>query len=110
MEKYGAIDLPNYRGGTQWVKTSSLPVTLQRKRTGTAIFGTIRERTSHFVQNQMELYYAAGPDMVRELKDRGHKVFLDLELHDIPNTVKKSMRVLSTLGRVLSISPPGPTP
>jgi orotidine-5'-phosphate decarboxylase len=51
-----------------------------------------------FVKIGMELYYAAGPDMVRELKDRGHKVFLDLKLHDIPNTVKKSMRVLSTLG------------
>ncbi len=51
-----------------------------------------------FVKIGMELYYAAGPDMVRELKERGHKVFLDLKLHDIPNTVKKSMRVLSTLG------------
>ncbi|HPZ00945.1 MAG TPA: orotidine 5'-phosphate decarboxylase, partial [Clostridiales bacterium] len=51
-----------------------------------------------FVKIGMELYYAAGPDMVRELKDRGHKVFLDLKLHDIPNTVRKSMRVLSTLG------------
>ena len=46
----------------------------------------------------MELFYAAGPDIVRELKARGHKVFLDLKCHDIPNTVGKTMKVLSTLG------------
>lgn len=51
-----------------------------------------------FVKIGMELFYAAGPDIVRELKNRGHKVFLDLKLHDIPNTVGKTMRVLSTLG------------
>lgn len=51
-----------------------------------------------FVKIGMELYYSAGPDMVRELKDRGHKVFLDLKLHDIPNTVKRTMSVLSGLG------------
>lgn len=51
-----------------------------------------------FVKIGMELYYSAGPDIVRELKERGHKVFLDLKLHDIPNTVQKTMRVLSTLG------------
>ena len=45
----------------------------------------------------MELYYAEGPDIVREIKARGHKIFLDLKLHDIPNTVKKSMSVLSRL-------------
>ena len=45
----------------------------------------------------MELFYAEGPAIVRELKKRGHKVFLDLKLHDIPNTVKKSMAVLSAL-------------
>lgn len=45
----------------------------------------------------MELYYAAGNDIVRELKRRGHKIFLDLKLHDIPNTVRKAMKVLSAL-------------
>ena len=45
----------------------------------------------------MELYYGAGNEIVRELKRRGHKIFLDLKLHDIPNTVKKAMRVLSAL-------------
>ena len=51
-----------------------------------------------FVKIGMELFYAAGPDIVRELKARGHKVFLDLKCHDIPNTVGKTMKVLSTLG------------
>lgn len=51
-----------------------------------------------FVKIGMELFYAAGPGIVRKLKSRGHKVFLDLKLHDIPNTVGKSMKVLSELG------------
>lgn len=50
-----------------------------------------------FVKIGMELYYAEGPDIVREIKARGHKIFLDLKLHDIPNTVKKAMAVLSRL-------------
>ena len=50
-----------------------------------------------FVKIGMELFYAAGPEIVREIKARGHKIFLDLKLHDIPNTVKKSMAVLSGL-------------
>ena len=50
-----------------------------------------------FVKIGMELFYAEGPSIVREIKKRGHKIFLDLKLHDIPNTVKKSMAVLSGL-------------
>lgn len=50
-----------------------------------------------FVKIGMELYYAEGPGIVREIKARGHKIFLDLKLHDIPNTVKKAMAVLSHL-------------
>ncbi len=51
-----------------------------------------------FVKIGMELYYAEGPDIVKTLKQRGHRIFLDLKLHDIPNTVKKSMAVLKNLG------------
>lgn len=50
-----------------------------------------------FVKIGMELFYAEGPSIVREIKARGHKIFLDLKLHDIPNTVTKAMRVLSGL-------------
>ena len=51
-----------------------------------------------YVKIGMELYYAAGPEIVRYVKELGHSVFLDLKLHDIPNTVKSAMRVLSNLG------------
>ena len=50
-----------------------------------------------FVKIGMELFYGEGPDIVRAIKDRGHKIFLDLKLHDIPNTVKSAMKVLSRL-------------
>ena len=50
-----------------------------------------------YVKIGMELFYSAGPDIVRKLKARGHKIFLDLKLHDIPNTVMKTMKVLSSL-------------
>lgn len=50
-----------------------------------------------YVKIGMELFYSAGPEIVKEIKKRGHKIFLDLKLHDIPNTVKKSMSVLSNL-------------
>jgi len=51
-----------------------------------------------YVKIGMELFYAEGPSIVREIKERGHKIFLDLKLHDIPNTVYSAMRVLSSLG------------
>lgn len=50
-----------------------------------------------YVKIGMELFYGAGPEIVREIKKRGHKIFLDLKLHDIPNTVKSAMKVLSNL-------------
>ena len=55
------------------------------------------EEEKPFVKIGMELFYAAGAPIVREIKRRGHKIFLDLKLHDIPNTVKKAMAVLSNL-------------
>ena len=55
------------------------------------------EKRKPFVKIGMELYYAEGPSIVREIKRRGHKIFLDLKLHDIPNTVMKAMKVLSGL-------------
>lgn len=68
---------------------------------GTAELSRFLERFGKerpFLKIGMELFYAAGPEIVRTLKQRGHRIFLDLKLHDIPNTVKKSMRVLSVLG------------
>ncbi len=53
--------------------------------------------TKPFVKIGMELYYAEGPEIVRQVKARGHRIFLDLKLHDIPNTVKSAMKVLSKL-------------
>ncbi len=50
-----------------------------------------------FIKIGMELFYACGPSIVKEIKQRGHKIFLDLKLHDIPNTVTKAMKVLSNL-------------
>ena len=50
-----------------------------------------------FVKIGMELFYAGGPEIVKEIRRRGHKIFLDLKLHDIPNTVRKAMKVLSAL-------------
>ncbi len=57
-------------------------------------FGSVKP----FVKIGMELFYAEGPDIVRQLKSRGHSVFLDLKLHDIPNTVRRTMSVLRDLG------------
>lgn len=55
------------------------------------------EERKPFLKVGMELFYAEGPAIVKEIKERGHKIFLDLKLHDIPNTVKKAMSVLSGL-------------
>lgn len=55
------------------------------------------EEEKPFVKIGMELYYAEGPEIIKEIKKRGHRIFLDLKLHDIPNTVRKAMKVLSGL-------------
>ena len=59
--------------------------------------GLFGEGEKPFVKIGMELFYAEGPEIAREIKRRGHRIFLDLKLHDIPNTVKKAMRVLAGL-------------
>lgn len=64
-----------------------------------------------FIKIGMELYYAEGPAIVKEIKARGHKIFLDLKLHDIPNTVKKAMAVLSGLDvDITNVHAAGATP
>jgi orotidine-5'-phosphate decarboxylase len=64
-----------------------------------------------YVKVGMELYYAEGPSVVRTLKARGHRVFLDLKLHDIPNTVKNAMGVLAKLGAdMVNLHAAGPAP
>ncbi|MCC8357542.1 MAG: orotidine-5'-phosphate decarboxylase [Oscillospiraceae bacterium] len=63
-----------------------------------AFLDKFQGRARPYVKIGMELFYAQGPDIVKRLKDRGHPVFLDLKLHDIPNTVGRAMRVLSHLG------------
>ena len=57
-------------------------------------FLNLFEGTPVYVKVGMELFYAAGPDIIRQIKARGHKIFLDLKLHDIPNTVKRAMSAL----------------
>ncbi|HKM35921.1 MAG TPA: orotidine-5'-phosphate decarboxylase [Lachnospiraceae bacterium] len=60
-------------------------------------FLSMFEGESLYIKIGMELFYAEGPDIISEIKQRGHKVFLDLKLHDIPNTVRKTMKVLANL-------------
>ena len=55
------------------------------------------KETKPFVKIGMELFYSTGPQMIRKIKERGHKIFLDLKLHDIPNTVNRAMKALSAL-------------
>lgn len=67
-------------------------------REKTLAFLDLFKNEKPFVKIGMELFYAEGPSIVREIKSRGHKIFLDLKLHDIPNTVMKAMSVLASLG------------
>lgn len=62
-----------------------------------AFLDRFKDGEKPFVKIGMELYYGAGNEIVREIKRRGHRIFLDLKLHDIPNTVRKAMKVLSAL-------------
>ncbi|MBR3990845.1 MAG: orotidine-5'-phosphate decarboxylase [Clostridia bacterium] len=67
-------------------------------REETLRFLDLFEGRKPYVKIGMELFYSAGPEIVREIKERGHKIFLDLKLHDIPNTVRRSMAALRDLG------------
>ena len=69
-----------------------------KDKTDTLAFLDKFQEEKPFVKIGMELFYGEGPDIVRAIKDRGHKIFLDLKLHDIPNTVKKAMQNLARLG------------
>ena len=70
---------------------------ISRPRRKPSAFWISSPKKKPYVKIGMELYYAEGPQIVREIKARGHRIFLDLKLHDIPNTVKKAMKVLSGL-------------